>query len=141
MFDVIVVGAGIAGATCAAALAPTHRVALLEAEEAAGYHSTGRSAALWVLNYGPPDVRALTGASRSFFEQPPAGFADHPLIRRRPVVFLAPAGQRDAVRGAARGGHRLAASRALRDRHIGAGVAPRDTRRWRRSRTTRSIWT
>lgn len=93
-FDVVVIGAGIAGATCAAALAPTHRVALIEAEEAAGYHSTGRSAAFWILNYGPVDVRALTGASRAFFEQPPPGFADHPLTRRRSMVFLAPRAQR-----------------------------------------------
>ena len=50
-FDVVVIGAGIAGSTSAAAIAADHRVALIEAEEAAGYHSTGRSAALWVLNY------------------------------------------------------------------------------------------
>ncbi len=92
--DVVIIGAGIAGATCAAALAPTHRVALIEAEEAAGYHSTGRSAAFWILNYGPADVRALTGASRAFFEQPPPGFADYPLTRRRSMVFLAPREQR-----------------------------------------------
>jgi D-arginine dehydrogenase len=92
-FDVIVIGAGIAGATCAAALAPTHRVALVEAEEAAGYHSTGRSAAFWILNYGPPDVRALTGLSRGFFEHPPAGFTEHALTRRRAMLLVAPAGQ------------------------------------------------
>ena len=93
-FDVVIIGAGIVGATCAASLAPTHRVALVEAEEAAGYHSTGRSAALWILNYGPHDVRVLTGLSRALFEQPPPGFADHPLTRRRSMVFLAPAAQR-----------------------------------------------
>jgi D-arginine dehydrogenase len=92
-FDVIVIGAGIAGATCAAALAPTHRVALVEAEEAAGYHSTGRSAAFWILNYGPPDVRALTGLSRDFFEHPPAGFTEHALTRRRAMLLVAPEGQ------------------------------------------------
>ena len=89
-FDVIVIGAGIAGATVSAHLAPDHRVALIEAEEAAGYHTTGRSAAIWILNYGPPDVRVLTGASRAFFENPPEGFADGPILSRRPVVFLAP---------------------------------------------------
>ena len=93
-FDVVVIGAGIAGATSAAALAADRRVALIEAEEAAGYHTTGRSAALWILNYGPPDVRRLTGLSRPFFEAPPAGFTEHPLMSRRPVVFLAPAEQR-----------------------------------------------
>ncbi len=96
-FDVIIVGAGMAGATAAAHLAPDHRVALVEAEEAAGYHSTGRSAAIFILNYGPPDVRALTGLSRSFFDQPPPGFAEHPLIRRRPVLFLAPSDQTAAL--------------------------------------------
>ncbi len=91
--DAIVIGAGIAGATVAAHLAVDRRVALIEAEEAAGYHSTGRSAAIWILNYGPPDVRVLTGASRTFFEHPPEGFADTPILARRPVVFLAPAEQ------------------------------------------------
>ena len=94
-FDIVVIGAGMAGASAAAALAPDHRVALIEAEEVAGYHSTGRSAAIWILNYGPPDVRALTGLSRSFFENPPEGFTEAPLLHRRPVVFLAPADQRD----------------------------------------------
>jgi D-arginine dehydrogenase len=89
-YDILVIGAGIAGATAAAHLAPTHRVGLVEAEEAAGYHSTGRSAATWIQNYGPPDVQALTGLSRRFFEQPPEGFADAPIMAQRSVVFLAP---------------------------------------------------
>src|SRR5580658_5515194 len=92
--DITVIGAGIAGSTAAAALAADRRVALIEAEEAAGYHSTGRSAALWILNYGPPDVRTLSGLSRPFFEHPPEGFAEAPLMSRRPVVFLAPEAQR-----------------------------------------------
>jgi len=96
-FDAIVIGAGMAGATAAAHLSRTHRVALLEAEESAGYHTTGRSAAIWIRNYGPPDVRRLSAASRPFFEAPPAGFADVPLFSRRPVVTLAPADQLDAL--------------------------------------------
>ena len=93
-FDVVVIGAGIAGATCAAALAADRRVVLVEAEDAPGYHSTGRSAALWLQNYGPPDVRTLTALSRPFFERPPPGFADVPLMSPRTVVFLARADQR-----------------------------------------------
>jgi D-arginine dehydrogenase len=93
-FEVVVIGAGIAGSTSAAAIAADRRVALIEAEEAPGYHSTGRSAAVWVQNYGPPDVRRLTGLSRAFFEAPPVGFTEHPLMSRRPVVFLAPDEQR-----------------------------------------------
>ncbi len=96
-FDVLVIGAGIAGATAAAHLAPDFRVALLEAEEAAGYHTTGRSAALWTANYGPPDVRTLTLLSRSFFERPPVGFTDVALMAHRPVLTLAPAGEEAAL--------------------------------------------
>ncbi|WP_431281410.1 NAD(P)/FAD-dependent oxidoreductase [Humitalea sp. 24SJ18S-53] len=92
-FDVIVIGAGIAGATTAAHLAKHFRVGLIEMEESAGYHTTGRSAAIWMLNYGPPDVRLMTGGSREFFEHPPEGFADVPLMQRRAVVHLAPPGE------------------------------------------------
>jgi D-arginine dehydrogenase len=90
-FDAIVIGAGIAGATVARALSATHRTALIEAEEQPGYHSTGRSAAMWLLNYGPPDVRTLSALSRPFFETPPPGFSEVPLIRHRTVLFVAPA--------------------------------------------------
>jgi D-arginine dehydrogenase len=96
-FDAIVIGAGMAGATAAAHLAPTHRVVLLEAEESAGYHATGRSAAIWIQNYGPADVRRLSAASRAFFENPPASFGDAPLFAPRPVVTLAPEDQREAL--------------------------------------------
>lgn len=92
-FDIIVIGAGMAGSTAAAHLAPHRRVALVEAEEAPGYHSTGRSAALWLQNYGPADVRELSRLSRAFFQAPPAGFAETPLMRQRPVLFLASAAQ------------------------------------------------
>jgi D-arginine dehydrogenase len=87
--DVVVIGAGIAGATAAAQLSAHRKVALIEAEEVAGYHSTGRSAALWLQNYGPLDVRELSRLSRAFFASPPQDFADVPLMRQRPVLFLA----------------------------------------------------
>ncbi len=93
-FDHLVIGAGMAGSTAAAALAEAGRVALIEAEESAGYHTTGRSAAIWIQNYGPPDVRVLTGLSRGFFEAPPAGFAEVALLHQRPVAVLAPETQR-----------------------------------------------
>ncbi|WP_027283342.1 NAD(P)/FAD-dependent oxidoreductase [Rubritepida flocculans] len=96
-FDALVIGAGIAGATAAAHLAPTHRLALLEAEEVAGHHTTGRSAAIWILNYGTADARLLTAASRGFFEDPPRGFAETPLAHRRAVLTVADAAQRAAL--------------------------------------------
>jgi D-arginine dehydrogenase len=93
-FDAVVIGAGIAGATTAAALAKDRRVALLEAEEHAGYHTTGRSAARWERNYGPSDVRVLTALSRAFFEAPPDGFTEAPLMHLRPTLLLATEAQR-----------------------------------------------
>jgi D-arginine dehydrogenase len=91
--EAIVIGAGMAGATAAAHLSATRRVALLEAEEVAGFHATGRSAAIWIRNYGSSDARILTAASRGFFDAPPPGFAAVPLTRPRDVVHLAPPDQ------------------------------------------------
>jgi D-arginine dehydrogenase len=102
--DIIVIGAGMAGSSVAGFLSQERRVLLLEAEESAGYHTTGRSAALWTGNYGPEDVRALTRASRGFFEAPPEGFADVPLMRRRPVLMLATAAQEGELAEAVAGG-------------------------------------
>jgi len=94
-FDIVVIGAGIAGATAAAQLAADHRVALVEAEEAAGYHTTSRSAAMWMQNYGPHDARTLSRLSKAFFDAPPPGFTETPLLTRRAVVYIAT----DAHRG------------------------------------------
>ena len=75
-FDVVILGAGIAGASLAWRLAPHQRVLLLEREAQPGVHSTGRSAAMFMESYGPAQARALTRASRAFYLQPPAGFCD-----------------------------------------------------------------
>lgn len=61
--DVAIVGAGIAGASLAAELAPHASVVLLESEDVAGYHATGRSAAFWSETYGGPGIQPLTTAS------------------------------------------------------------------------------
>ncbi len=88
-FDILVIGAGIAGASVAAQLAQTHRVAILEREEFPGYHSTGRSAALFSEIYGNSVVRALSRASRDFFYAPPPDFAAHPLVKPRGSLYIA----------------------------------------------------
>lgn len=88
-FDVAIVGAGIAGASLAYRLAGRRSVLLLEREAQPGYHATGRSAAMFMESYGPPGVRALTRASRAFYERPPAGFADRPLLMPRGVLYVA----------------------------------------------------
>jgi D-arginine dehydrogenase len=95
--DVLVIGAGIAGASVAAELSRAARVVLLEMEAHPGYHTTGRSAAVFAPTYGPPPIRALTRASEPFFLNPPEGFAGAPLIRPRGVLFVARADQLDAL--------------------------------------------
>ena len=62
-FDIAIVGAGIAGATLAAAIGTRARVLLLEAESQPGYHATGRSAAFWSETYGGPAIQPLTTLS------------------------------------------------------------------------------
>lgn len=89
VFDFIVVGAGMAGASVAAALAGTARVALVEAEQQPGSHSTARSAALFAPNYGSVLFRALTRASAAFMRSPPQNFSAHPLLQLRGALYLA----------------------------------------------------
>ncbi len=96
--DFAIVGAGIAGASLAWRLTAAGRtVLLLEAEAQPGFHSTGRSAAMFMESYGPAQVRALTRASRSFYQQPPAGFADAPLVGPRGALYAAWQGQQQAL--------------------------------------------
>jgi D-arginine dehydrogenase len=91
--DYIIIGGGIAGASLGYWLAPHARVVVLERESQPGYHSTGRSAALFMESYGTPQVRALTLASRDFLASPPAGFAEHPLLGPRGALMVAMPGQ------------------------------------------------
>ena len=87
--DIIVIGGGIAGLSAASVLSAHAKVTVLEAEEAVGYHSSGRSATMLHYALGDPLVRALTLASRVFFEAPPTGFSDAPLGHRMPVLIHA----------------------------------------------------
>jgi len=95
--DVIVIGAGIAGASAADALAADCNVVLLEREPQPGYHTTGRSAALFAPVYGPAPIRALTRASAAFMSGPPEGFADSPILSPRGALFIAREDQLSAM--------------------------------------------
>lgn len=86
--DILIVGAGVAGLGAAANLAGPARVIVLEAERAPCLHSTGRSAAVFIKSYGPPGVRVVTAASEPFYEAPPDGFAEAPLLTPRGLLHL-----------------------------------------------------
>ncbi len=136
--DFLVIGGGIAGASIGFFLAPHGRTVLLERESQPGYHSTGRSAALFIESYGTPQVRALTRASRAFFDAPPEGFAEHALLGPRGCMLVAAPGQEaeldahwDLLRSMTPEARRLSPEEALahvpvlrRDRLIGAVLEP-----------------
>jgi len=94
--DFIVIGAGIAGAGVAYELARQASVVVLEGESQPGYHSTGRSAALFSEIYGNATVRALSRGSRDFLLTPPRGFAASSLLKPRGALFIANSEQIDA---------------------------------------------
>lgn len=87
--DVIVIGGGIAGAAAACELAATRRVVVLEREQQPGYHSTGRSVAIFSEIYGSAAIRALSRVTRPFMTQPPAGFTAGRLLHECGLVFVA----------------------------------------------------
>ena len=98
IWDFIVIGAGMAGSSTAWQLAERASVLVLERESQPGYHTTGRSAALFEEHYGPAQVQALTRASRAFYEQPPADFAEHALVSPRGVLYVASTDQLPQLR-------------------------------------------
>ncbi|MGO8916423.1 MAG: NAD(P)/FAD-dependent oxidoreductase [Stellaceae bacterium] len=106
--DFLVVGAGMAGAAAAYFLAEHGSVLILEREDAPGYHSTGRSAALYTEAYGNEAIRALTVASGRFFRAPPPGFAAVPLLKPRGLLMVAPAADEAQFEAALALGRRFA---------------------------------
>jgi D-arginine dehydrogenase len=96
-FDIAIIGGGIAGASAAFFLAGRARVAVIEQESQPGYHSTGRSAALFSETYGVASTHGLTAASRGFLESPPPGFCEHPLLTPRGMLLIGADEDRAAV--------------------------------------------
>jgi D-arginine dehydrogenase len=83
--DILVIGGGIAGLSAAAELSEHVRVIVLEAEDQIGFHSSGRSATMLHYALGDRVVRALTLASRAYFDAPPQ---DDLVLGRRMAVLI-----------------------------------------------------
>jgi len=133
--DILVIGAGMAGASLAATLAPHARVLVLEAEDLPGRHTTGRSAAFFAETYGGPEVQPLTSASRAFLQAPPPWTGRASFLRPRGALHVATpeaASAVDAMLGAfpARLGLRALDSTGIRQR------APALRAPW----CTRGVW-
>ncbi len=89
-FDTVVVGGGIAGVSVTYELARAgRRVLLVEREGQLAYHTTGRSAALFLESYGPPIVRGLLSASRAFLEAAPTMLDTSEILTPRLSLFVA----------------------------------------------------
>ena len=95
--DFLIIGAGIAGASAGYRLAEHGSVILLEREDRPGYHTTGRSVAVYTEAYGPHVIRALAIAGGSFFTDPPEGFTEIPLCHPHGLMFVAREDQRAAL--------------------------------------------
>ncbi|HEY0086428.1 MAG TPA: FAD-binding oxidoreductase [Allosphingosinicella sp.] len=87
--DFLVLGGGIAGLSAAAALGRHGRVVVLEAEDALGFHSSGRSVSFSHYGIGNGAVRGLTAWSRDFLEGQPEGFCDTPVAQLSHSVYFA----------------------------------------------------
>ncbi len=101
-FDIIIIGAGIAGTSLAYELA-NHKqssqktICILEREYAPGYHSTGRSAAFWSQTYGGPYIEPLTSASGDFLRNPPKSFYDGSFLNNRGALNIARSDQTNLI--------------------------------------------
>ena len=116
--DVIVIGGGIAGVGAAAELAERGaRVTLLERETQLAQHTTGRSAAQYLENYGGPLNRALTLASRD-------GFARGPFLRTRPMLVVGGPDELPELEALAAEGARLVDSIRLIDGEEARRIVP-----------------
>jgi D-arginine dehydrogenase len=123
--DAVVVGGGIAGASAACFLARAGaRVRLLEAEPVLAHHTTGRSAAVFLENYGADPVRRLTLASRAFLTAPPDGLAEAPLLAPRGLLDVGGPERRVALEEHARHGAVLVPSVRWLDPDEVAAVCP-----------------
>lgn len=86
---VAVIGGGMAGVSIGYELAAQASVVVLEQERELAYHTTGRSAAMYLQSYGNALVRALTAASEPDFQRLERSFSEPALLTEDPVLWVA----------------------------------------------------
>ena len=119
--DAVVIGGGIAGVSVAAGLAGRGLdVALVEMESTLAFHTTGRSAAQYLKNYGNDVVRRLTLASADFFST--AG--ETPLWSPRPFLRVGDARHAATLRADAAEARTLAPTTEFLDGDAARQVVP-----------------
>ncbi len=105
-WDVLVIGGGIAGISAGAELAADMSVTVLEAEPQIGYHSTGRSAAIFIRNYGNATLRALNAVAAGLLEAP-EGVSDRSLLSPRGELMVATEDEVEVLQAYAEGAEGL----------------------------------
>ena len=132
--DFLVIGGGMAGISAATFLSEKARVTVLETERTPGYHATGRTAAIYIRNYGNATLRALNAAAHGFLVQP-EGVSEASLLSPRGELMIAAEDELstfDAYLAGAAGMERLTAEEAvelfpiLRPELIAAAAIERD---------------
>ena len=88
IFDVIIIGSGIAGISLASKLSSDLSVCVIEKEKLLSYHSTGRSFAFYVESYGNETIRKLTKASKNYFLQN-NNINSRKLLNKRGALYVA----------------------------------------------------
>jgi D-arginine dehydrogenase len=86
--DILVIGGGIAGISAAAEMSLDANVAVLETEDVIGYHASGRSAAIFLRNYGNTTLRALNVVAEPILKEP-VGISDSSLLSPRGELLIA----------------------------------------------------
>ncbi|WP_108819709.1 NAD(P)/FAD-dependent oxidoreductase [Pseudovibrio sp. Alg231-02] len=94
--DFLIIGGGIAGISAASQLAENAKTIVLEMEDVIGHHSTGRSAAIFIRNYGNAVIRALIAASEPTLMNP-QGICEDTVLTRRGLLMLAEKGKEDQL--------------------------------------------
>ena len=102
IFDVAIIGGGVAGLSIAAQISASKRVLLVEGETQLGYHSSGRSAALFSKTYGPVGIRRFSRESEDFWNAQHRLIDGQPLLSARGALFVAGPEQAEDIRAHAK---------------------------------------
>lgn len=119
--DVLVIGGGMAGVSIGFELSADRRVLVVDTERTLAYHTTGRSAAMFLETYGSQAIRALTSASRGYLENPPH---ERPLLTPLAMLYVAAPGRGHAVTDLYREVRPLAPDVVLLDAEEAVGLQP-----------------
>ncbi len=80
MYDIVIIGGGIAGVSAAARLSSFASVVVLEQEQHLAYHASGRSAASFIIDYGNLTTRILNQSSLEYLKKDSCVLSDRGLM-------------------------------------------------------------